>query len=133
MIPFICFSQDKINAHQLNLLVEKFLAFFQTLANSINQFLFKLSVGMGAFEFTKELFTVSVLLKRSHQVKSEEKKQGEINIALTNLTQFMWKKLRITSLLIQKASEVIEVVFKNVTNLSIFRQNKLWIKSVWIK
>ena len=67
---------------------------------------------MGTFQFTKELFKVSVLLKRSHQVKWEEKKQGEINIALPNLTKFMWKKLRIKSLLIKKASEVIEVVFE---------------------
>ena len=35
-----------------------------------------------------------------------------MNIALTNLTKFMWKKLRIKSLLIKKAFEVIEVVFK---------------------
>ena len=63
---------------------------------------------MGAFLFTKELFKVSVLLKRSHNVKWEEKKQGEI----TNLIKFMWKKLRIKSLMIKIASEVIKVVFE---------------------
>ena len=39
--------------------------------------------------------------------------KGETNIALTNRTMFMWKKLRIKSLLIKKKpSEVIEVVFE---------------------
>ena len=37
-------------------LVEKCLAFFQTLPNSKQKFLFKLAVGMDAVRFNKELF-----------------------------------------------------------------------------
>ena len=42
-------------------------------------------------------------------MRREEGKRNDI--ALINLTQFMWKKLRMKSLLIKKASEVIEVIF----------------------
>ena len=41
---------------------------------------------------TRSCSKVSVLLKIGLQVKWEEKKQGEIKIALANLTKFLWEK-----------------------------------------
>ena len=56
-------------------LVEKCLAFFQTLSNSKQKFLFKLAVGMDAVRFNKELFKSSCPGNKNLQVKWEEKKQ----------------------------------------------------------
>ena len=81
-------------------LVKNRMAFCQTLANKKNKFLVKLFVGMGAFQINKELFKSSCPVKKKPPSQMRREEARKTNIALTNLTKFLWKNLRIKSLLI---------------------------------
>ena len=67
-------------------LVEKCLASCQTLANTKKKFLFKLSVGMDALQFNKELFKSScpVNKKSLSQVRREEARMNKYCLSKSN-------------------------------------------------
>ena len=67
-------------------LIEKCLAFCRTLANSNNKVLFKLSAGMDAFQFNKELFKsfCPVKNKSASQMRREEARRNKYCLGKSN-------------------------------------------------